>query len=317
MRQFVCWLAVAVVGCGAGVPEAKICAQQQAQRIGAVATADADVTGAAAVISGQAEIAGNGTVTAKDHAADLRLARGGTVRVCATSGLHVASGAAAAATAGTAEGRPLMLALDRGAMEIHTEATTSDVVMTPDLRLSVKRSGPLDLRLRVTPNGDTCVENRLGKDAAKTPELAVSSLFGDASYEVRPGQHLLFEHGDLREVVDNESSPCGCPAEAVPVAEGGSLGPGTKLGGGQQAATEHPFPAAVSEGLAAPPPVPQAAPGVAHAQVATTLSYSNGDAAAGGDVEPPMLGEGVPHADMPVEKPSVLQRIGRFFKRIF
>ncbi len=314
MRQFVCWLAVAVAGSGTGL--AANAYGQQTQGIGTVATADADVTGAAAVTSGQAEIAGNGTVTAKDHAAELRLARGGAVRVCATSGLHVASGAAASGADAATNARPLMLALDRGAMEIHTEATTSDVVMTPDLRLSVKRSGPLDLRLRVTPNGDTCVENRLSKDATKTPELAVTSLFGDASYEVRPGQHVLFEHGDLREVVDNESSPCGCPADAVPIAAGGSLGPGTKLGG-QQAATEHPFPAAVSEGLAAPPPVPQAAPGVAHAQVATTLSYSNSDASTGANAEPPMLGEGIPHANMPVEKPSVMRRIGRLFKRIF
>ena len=30
-------------------------------------------------------------------------------------------------------------------------------------------------------------------------------------YELAPDQHVLFEHGSLREVVDHETSPCGCP----------------------------------------------------------------------------------------------------------
>ena len=81
--------------------------------------------------------------------------------------------------------------------------------MTPDLRFTVRNAGPLDLRLRIARNGDTCVDNR-GPGA---PTLAVSDPFGEAMYEVGPGQHVLFEHGSLREVVDHESSPCGCPDE--------------------------------------------------------------------------------------------------------
>ena len=106
---------------------------------------------------------------------------------------------------------PLLLALDRGAMEIRTAATDRDVVITPDLRFSIKGTGPLDLRLRVTPNGDTCVEHR----GLQAPPLEIVDQFGDARYELRAGQHVLFEHGSLREVVDHESSPCGCPATPV------------------------------------------------------------------------------------------------------
>ncbi len=53
-----------------------------------------------------------------------------------------------------------MLAIDRGAIEVQMPATTRDVVTTPDLRFTMRGDGPLDLQLRVTRNGDTCVENR-------------------------------------------------------------------------------------------------------------------------------------------------------------
>ena len=79
--------------------------------------------------------------------------------------------------------------------------------MTPDLRFTVRNAGPLDLRLRVARNGDTCVENR----GPVAPTLAVSDPFGEAMYELAAGQHVLFEHGSLHEVVDHETSPCGCP----------------------------------------------------------------------------------------------------------
>jgi hypothetical protein len=246
--------------------------------------------------------------------------------VCSTSGLHL--------TAGTASDNgpaPLMLSLDRGAMEIHMTAGTSDIVMTPDLRMSVKQDGRLDLRIRVTPNGDTCIENRIPQ--AATPALAetaakpsdavgasakglsvnVASLFGEDSYDVKPGQHVMFEHADLHEVVDHESSPCGCPAEpSAEVAGGGSFG----LGGAKDA---HPFPVAVSEGLAPAPPVPQAPAGAVHAQVSTMLSYSGdaGDRAPAGTTEPPMaFGRIQQTPSPPPAKPGIFHRIGRFFKRI-
>ncbi len=104
---------------------------------------------------------------------------------------------------------PLLFSLDHGAVEIQMTAAASDSIMTPDLRFTVHNSGPLDLRLRVARNGDTCVENR-GPGA---PTLAVSDPFGESMYEVPGGRHVLFEHGSLHEVVDHETTPCGCPDE--------------------------------------------------------------------------------------------------------
>lgn len=257
------------------------CGAQQA--IGSVGISDATVSGALEVTNGRAMLRGASTVTAREKTAEIALDRGGSVKVCATSGLHVTAGKGATDT-------PLLLALDRGAIEIATRATTSDAVMTPDLRFTVKQGGVLDLRVRVARNGDTCVENR----GAAAPVLSVSDQFGEASYEVHAGQHVLFEHGSLKEVVDNESEPCGCPAEpVVSVADAGVTGasvaaPGSAVAA-KTAAEQHPFPAAVSAGLAPASALPTTPQGQVHAQVSTTMSYGamNG-VAAGSDGAPPV-----------------------------
>lgn len=320
---------------------AVLCGAAQAQQpIGSVAVQDATVAGNLSVSNGRAVLVGNTTVTAKDHTADVSLNRGGSVLVCATSGLHITSGKSGAGAA------PLMLSLDRGAIEVRTSATTSDVVMTPDLRFGVHSDGPLDLRLRVGGNGDTCVENR----GANAPVLNVADQFGESSYNIRPGQHVLFEHGSLKEVVDNESAPCGCPP--APADQGMSLADAaiTSATTGSEiprksAAEQHPFPAAISDGLAPAAPVPQAPPGTVHAQVATTLSYSPGNeekpdnapaAAVDTTKQPAITPSPVqpPQAAAPVSQPEDVRTapappsasppssdlahwVGRFFKRLF
>lgn len=312
------------------------------QPIGTVGVQDATVAGALVVTNGRAVLVGSTTVTARDHSAEVALERGGTVQVCATSGLHLTSGKS---TAGTT---PLMLALDRGAIEVQMKATTSDVVMTPDLRFTMRSDGPLDLRLRVTSNGDTCVENR----GANAPVLRVMDPFGGAFYELRADQHVMFEHASLKEVVDNESSPCGCPSvPVVSVADAGVTSATPATAGSAVAANaaseQHPFPAAVSDELAPAPLPPQTPPGVIHTQVATTLSYDAGaakgsaDSATGATEEAARGGNAkiaaassAPAANTPVATPvagvaqappppvapsgkGVMHSIGHFFKRLF
>ncbi|HEY6412410.1 MAG TPA: nuclease [Edaphobacter sp.] len=312
------------------------------QPIGTVGVQDATVAGALEVTNGRAVLVGNTTVTAREHTAEIALNRGGKVRVCSTSGLHVTAGKGGATA-------PLMLALDRGAIEVMMPATTSDVVMTPDLRFTMRSEGPLDLHLRVARNGDTCVENR----GEKAPMLGVADQFGEATYELHPGQHVLFERGSLKEVVDHESSACGCPPEPViSVADAGATGgtpatPGSPVAA-KSAEEQHPFPAAVSAGLAPASSVPQAPAGVVHAQVSTTLSYGAGDgsgtnASTAGDagigngssvktpaaapVSPPAIATpdspqiaGTAQAPPPPPAPSapnIFHSIGHFFKHLF
>ena len=241
------------------------------QLIGYVSMHDAEVTGATDVVDGHAVLAGQASVTAKDHTAPITLGRGGTVRVCQTSVVRLTESRAAELAA------PLLFSLDRGAIEVQMNATPADAVMTPDLRFAARSGGPLDLRLRVARNGDTCVENR----GVGAPTLAVSDVFGESSYELLPNQRVLFEHGSLHEVVDHESSPCGCPdAEGMSVADAllapGALDRGSAAPQAAQAAAEHPFPAAVSEGLAPAPEAPPAAAGQAQVQlpVSDALTYT-------------------------------------------
>ncbi len=278
------------------------------QPIGTILLEDATLTGDLSVTAGRALLNGSSSITARDHTAQLILSRGGAVSVCATSGLHVMQSRATPPF--------LVLALDRGAIELHGKARANDLILTPDLRFTAKSEGPLDLRLRVTRNGDTCVENR----GSGAPMLSITDAFTDAIYELHGGQHVLFEHGSLKEVVDNESSPCGCPPATqtapvgVSVAEA-LLTPGTVT---RSAAEQHPFPAAVSQGLAAPPPVPQAVAGAANAQVSAQLGFS-GDGTGTIAGAPAPLAQTTPVAAATPSAPSAGfgHRVGRFFKRLF
>lgn len=312
------------------------CAAAHAQQpIGDVSTQDATVTGSSEVSGGRAMLAASSSVTAKDRTAVIALHRGGEVQVCSTSSLHLTQGRGASGT--YSKTGPLLLALDRGALEIRMAATVGDVVMTPDLRFTLHGDGPLDLRLRVTRNGDTCVENR----GAKAPGLTIADQFGESTYELRAGQHVLFEHGSLKEVVDNEASPCGCPP-VVSVADSGiatdadhAAAAGSTVATKKSQVDEHPFPAAVSEGLAPSPGVPAAPAGSVHAQVSMTLSSqgtqnSAGSGSAGGDgsgATPRSENPDPGHPDTvkaqappPPPAPGATtlgHKIGHFFKRIF
>ncbi len=275
-------------------------------------TADAQavkVTGAVTV-DGKKLLLGNGSdVAAGDDPVKIALTQGGNIRLCSLSGLHLSAGGAGATQA-------LMLALDKGAVEVQMSAATSnDVLLTPDLRFTLNHPGmegsPLDLRVRVTKSGDTCVENR-GEHA---PVLSLTEQFGAASYQILPGQHVLFEHGSLSEVVDNEPSPCGCPPLL-----GDTMVAGKGKAGSKEA--EHPFPLAVSEGLARPPAPAPSKPGETEMQVTMPMVYS-GDAPAGTDAAPATgaAASSAESAPVPVAqtrpKRGFFGSVGHFFKRVF
>ncbi len=227
--------------------------------MGTVPTRDALVTGGLEVRGETARLLTNASITAYDHSAAISLARGGEVLVCATSQFHLLH-------SGTENS--LLFGLDRGAIELHTDSAPQDVILTPDIRFTLEHPGHYDLRLRVTPNGDTCVENA----GPTAPVLTLTDPFSGADYRLIPGQHVLFEHGSLREVVDNERSPCGCPPAPAPIQQVAAA-PGQPTTP-TVAAADHPFPAAASEGLAPTTAPANSEPaGEKHTQVATSLSY--------------------------------------------
>jgi hypothetical protein len=188
----------------------------------------------------------------------------------------------------------LMIAMDHGAVEASfATGQNSDILVTPDFRILIGGPGAAEVRVRLGQHGDTCVDNA----GVNAPYVLVSSIFESGAYRVQAGQHVMFQHGSLREVVDNEKEPCGCP----PAAPKGNE-----------------FPLAQSEGLAPTPKAPQAD---------TTLNQR----AAPPQVVPPLVHSNAAHAPQQAEgtaattatkppakkRPGLFSSVGKFFRRIF
>jgi hypothetical protein len=258
--------------------------------------AAAEVTGGLQVYSGRAFIAANGTITSGSQTTQVTLPSRGTLRVCASTTVKLA--ADSSVPAGEVPG--LLMAMDHGAVEASfATGRNSDILMTPDFRILIGGPGAAEVKVRLGPNGDTCVDNA----GVNAPYVLVSSVFEGGAYRVQAGQRVMFQRGNLHEVVDQEKEPCGCPAPT--------------------AAGSNDFPLAQSEGLAPtlhPAPSPVGQPGH-EAQTTAALVYNAADhapkaaEATPADTAPPAAAPA--NAPAPQKKPGFFRRVGRFFKRVF
>jgi hypothetical protein len=199
-----------------------------------------------------------------------------------------------------------MMTLDHGAVETSfATGHNSDIVLTPDFRILIGGQGSAEVKVRLAGQGDTCIDN----PGASAPYVVVSSVFEGGAYRVQPGQRVMFQHGSLNAVVDQEKEPCGCPEEPRP---------GT-----------NDFPLAQSAGLAPlPKPVPAAQPSPEAAakppqELSEPLVYAAPKPA---EETPAPVAEKTPapEAQSPAAAAPVAKKkagffggIGRFFKRIF
>jgi hypothetical protein len=258
-------------------------AYAQQQPIAYVPTQGVSLSGSLAVANGKASIGSNGTIAAGDSTAHVTLARGGELLLCASTKVHLSKDTSVNSADPTADSA-LMIALDRGAIEAsYTPGKYSDVVLTPDLRILVSGPGQADLKIHTNQKGDTCIDNH----GANAPYVTVTSQFEGGLYRVQPNQRVMFEHGSLNQVVDNETEPCGCPAPepAVSVASvapgivsnpGNSTKPAPPIGGPSSTPADTAFPLAQSEGLkaASPPPTQPVVPaGTPHIEVEVPITY--------------------------------------------
>ncbi|HEX4581742.1 MAG TPA: hypothetical protein VH139_06760 [Acidobacteriaceae bacterium] len=243
-------------------------------RAQALQAAGVQVSGDVHLGNGAMQLGNGSTITAGGETVPITLSRGGALNLCATTSIHLSRDRSIQAP----DASGLMLGLDRGAIEAHYETSKySDVLLTPDLRILISGPGEADFSIRVSRQGDTCIDNR-GPNA---PYITVTSQLEGGLYRVQPGQHVSFQHGSLREVVDTEHESCGCPPP-VSVAEAGTpapvgAAPGHPVGGPSSTPADTAFPLAVSEGLTKPPlppTMPVAGPGEVHAQVAVPFRYS-------------------------------------------
>jgi hypothetical protein len=197
----------------------------------------------------------------------------------------------------------LLMAMDHGAVEMSfATSRNADTVLTPDFRILISGPGASEVKVRLGPQGDTCVDN----PGATAPYVLVSSVFDGGAYRVQPGQRVMFQHGSLNEVVDQETESCGCPPEEPQGNE---------------------FPVAQSESLALKPkpvpPMPSETAG--SAEPVAPLIYKSADhvpsAAGGSDAGAASnastnAATAAPKATRE-KKPGFFSRVGRFFKRVF
>ena len=254
------------------------------------------VTGALEVTGGKALIAAGGAVTSGSATTDVILPNRGNLHVCASTTVKLA----ADTSVPSGETPGLLMALDHGAIEADfITGPSSDVVITPDFRILVSGPGAANLKLRLGNKGDTCIDNA----GVNAPYVLVTSLFGDGMYRVQPGQRVLFEHGSVHDVVDQEKEPCGCP-------------PVVKPDGNE-------FPLAQSEGIA---PLPKLAPAPPPtAEMHLPLVYNSAEHApqpASKPAPPPEANSApvAPEAQAARKtkpKRGFFRSVGRFFRRVF
>jgi hypothetical protein len=284
-----------------------------------VSTEGVSLSGPLSVADGRAFLGNNDAITAGDKTARVALTRGGSLNVCASTQIHLSTDTAIS-------GGGFMIALDRGAIEGHyLPSQYSDVVLTPDLRILISGPGTADFSLRVSSQGDTCIDNH-GDHA---PTILATNLFEGGAYRVQPNQRVLFVHGSLQQVVDNEKESCGCPPPEpapTPTAIARIGEPGMTPHSANPTAAQNPFPLAESEGLQPPPPPPSkpvVPPGEVHAQVTAPLVYS-GEAAPSTEAatkQPETQAiPAAPQTTPPASQPAAARKHSafvRFFRRIF
>ena len=258
--------------------------------------AGAKVTGALEVSQGNAIIASSGSVSSGAATTKVILPHRGVLRVCASTTVQLA----ADTSVPVGETPGLLMAMDHGAIEASfATGSNADILMTPNFRILIGGPGAAEVKVRLGQHGDTCVDNA-GVDA---PYVLVSSVFDGGDYRVQAGQRVMFQHGSLREVVDQEQEPCGCPPDA-PVG--------------------NEFPLAQSEWLA-PLAAPAGSAGErsgANQQIEPLVykGEDHGAKAAATPGEAPAAGTGASapaNAPAQQKKAGFLTRVGRFFRRIF
>lgn len=210
-----------------------------------------EIRGGVDIYQGKAAIESSGTITAGERTVEITLPSRGQLKLCGASKVSLSMDSEHP----SADRSGLMMALDHGALEANMRTgENSDIVLTPDFRILISGPGVAAVRVRLGADGDTCVDNH----GANAPYVTVNGLFDGGVYRVQSDQRVMFQHGSLKQVVDNEKEPCGCPVEQP-----------------ETSATGNTFPLAQSAGLTGTPPPREnpAAPGVVGPQANATLNY--------------------------------------------
>ena len=172
------------------------CASAQGP-VGEVFASDASVHGSVTLAAGGAQVMSGSQVAAGDRPAILKLARGGTVRICPKTIVTVSS---------SLSGRSLLYSLNQGQIEFHFDlSSASDAVQTPDYRIQFIGPGHFDLAMCANDRGELRLRGKNSNAA-----IIISEMLGDGVYQAPAGSSLDFHGGSVRDVTPPDGTLCGC-----------------------------------------------------------------------------------------------------------
>lgn len=167
------------------------------QAVGQLYATDASVKGSVVLAGSGTSVLSGSSIQAGAQAATLKLERGGSVLVCEGTKLSVTA---------SQSGRELLYSLNTGNLELNYPlGTEADTLLTPDLRLILPGPGTVHIAVQVTPQGDTCVQSLPWNVSA----ITISEMMGDATYQVKPDEAVVFKGGHLNEASGSRQN-CGC-----------------------------------------------------------------------------------------------------------
>jgi hypothetical protein len=166
--------------------------------VGEVFASDASVQGSVTLAaSGGAQVMSGSQVSAGVRPAILKLARGGTVRICPNTILTVTS---------SISGRSLLYSMNKGQIEFHFDLSSEAyAVQTPDYRVQFIGPGHFDLAMCANDRGELRLRGR-----NSTSAIIVSEMLGDGVYQAPAGTSLDFHGGSVRDVTPPDGTICGC-----------------------------------------------------------------------------------------------------------
>ena len=167
--------------------------------VGDVYASDASVKGSVVLAKGGTHVLSGSTVAAGLTPATVKLARGGDLRVCPGTNVSVAT---------SQSGQKLTLGFNTGAVELHYHlASSADTVQTSDFRFLLAGPGEFHLAVSADQLGNTCVRPL----PQNTSSVIVQELFGDATYQVKADEPIVFRKGHVADASKDVPPDCGCP----------------------------------------------------------------------------------------------------------